>query len=69
MCKLRDEQLKYNLNLLMIYKDKYKLKCLEKIYLFSIFNDILNLESLDDRKEALNEFYKYFNLQLGSNIF
>lgn len=69
MCKLRNEQLKHNLNLLKTYEDKYKLKCLEKIYLFSIFNDILNLKDLEERKEALNEFYKYFNLKLSSNIF
>ena len=45
MCELRNEQLVHNVKYLKKYGYEYNYKCLEKIGLFSIFNDILNLQN------------------------
>jgi hypothetical protein len=52
MCKIRNEQLNRNLKLLNTNDRKYDLGCLNKLYLFNIFNDILNLENVKEMKEA-----------------
>lgn len=69
MCKIRNEQLNRNLKLLNTNDRKYDLDCLNKLYLFNIFNDILNLENVKEMKEAFQQFYKYFNIKLSANVF
>ena len=69
MCELRNKQLIHNIKCLNQYGDKYNYNCLEKIGLFSIFNDILNLQDKEQMKEAFNEFYKYYGINLTAHAF
>lgn len=70
LCRIRNEQLIRNVKILKennLY-NKYALYILNKLYLFNIFQDMLKIENIEDRKMAFKEFYKYFTIQLSANI-
>ena len=70
VCKIRNEQLNRSLQILKennLY-NKYALHVLNKLYLYNLFQDMLRLQDIEDRKNAFKEFYKYFTLQLSANI-
>lgn len=71
MCKIRNEQLNRNIKLLKENNlhQIYSINLLNKLYLYNIFQSMLRLEDLNERKEAFQEFYKYFTIQLSANIF